>query len=59
MAISGVSPSVANLHPVPAAGRPPLTQAQQTGKTAPPPAVKPAADTDGDRDGSGGINVKA
>lgn len=59
MAISGVSPSVANPHPVPAAGRPPLTRAQQTGKTAPPPAVKPAADTDGDRDGSGGINVKA
>lgn len=59
MAISGVSPSVANLHPVPAASKPPVTQAQQTANVAPPPAVKPAADTDGDHDGSGGINVKA
>lgn len=44
MAISGVSPSVANLHPIPAASKPPVTQAQQTANVAPPPAVKPAAD---------------
>ncbi len=59
MAISGVSPSVANLHPAPAASKAPVTQAPQTAKSVPPPAVKPAADTDGDHDGSGGINVKA
>ncbi len=59
MAISGVSPSAANLHPIPAASKPPVTQAQQAANAAPPPAVKPAADADGDHDGSGGINVKA
>jgi hypothetical protein len=58
MTISSVSAAAANLHPAATANKAPVTQAQPAAKTA-PPAIKPAADTDGDRDGSGGINVKA
>ena len=55
MAISHVSPTTANL-PAPTATKP--TNAPKA-KITPPHSVKPAVDKDGDRDGSGGINVKA
>jgi hypothetical protein len=59
MSISSVSPSVAPsiVHSAPTKTQ--ASTAQQTNKPVAPAAVKPVADSDGDHDGSGGINVKA
>ncbi len=58
MTISSVSPAAANLQPAATANKAPAAQAQPVAKPA-PAAIKPAADTDGDRDGSSGIDVRA
>lgn len=60
MSISAVSSAVASsVTPVPV-NKTPASPAQQASNPVVPPAVKSAADSDGDHDGSGGrINVKA
>jgi hypothetical protein len=60
MSVSSISPSVALPISTATASKPQASPVQQASKPAAPPAVTTAADSDGDRDGSGGrINVKA
>ena len=59
MSVSSISPPVAPSAVLTTARKPQASPATQVSKSTTPPAVKPAADNDGDRDGGGGINVRA
>jgi hypothetical protein len=60
MNISSVSPSIAAQIAPATVNKSPASAVQQASKPVAPPAVKSAADRDGDQDGSGGgISVRA
>jgi len=60
MSISSISPSVAQSIVSTNANKTQARPAQQASTPVAPPAVQPAADSDGDHDRSGGrINIKA